>query len=174
MYMKGNAIITREAIDLYDHALGLLDTSIKELRHIALNLMPETLFKYGLHQGLSDFCEGVATADLKVSFAFFGIEKRFDEKLEVASYRIVQELVNNALKHSGASEITVQLVSEEKRLSLTVQDNGKGMDMKSAEESSDKGLANIRSIVASFDGHFDLSSEYGKGTEAIIEFRTKG
>jgi signal transduction histidine kinase len=173
MYMKGNAIITREAIDLYDHALGLLDTSIKELRHVAHNLMPESLFKYGLHQGLKDFCDGTGSAGIKLSFAFSGIDQRFDEKLEIASYRIVQELVNNAIKHSGASEIEVQLVSEEERLTLKVQDNGRGMDMKLSEQSG-KGLANIRSIVASFDGHFDLSSEHGKGTEAIIEFRTKG
>ena len=172
MNMKGNAIITREAMDLYDHALGLLDTSIKELRHVAHNLMPETLFRYGLHQTLSDFCEGITNAGLKVNFAFYGVDKRYDEKLEIASYRIIQELVNNAMKHSGATEIAVQLVSEEERLSITVQDNGKGMDLTTAEQSSGKGLANIRSRVSSFGGHFDLSSEHGKGTEAIIEFKT--
>jgi len=172
MNMKGNAIITQEAVEMYDHALGLLDTSIKELRHVAHNLMPETLFRYGLKQTLSDFCEGVGNIGLKVNFAFYGVVKRYDEKLEIACYRIVQELVNNAMKHSNATEITVQVVSEEKRLSITVQDNGKGMDMKEAGQSSGKGLANIRSRVASFGGHFDLSSEHGKGTEANIEFKS--
>jgi signal transduction histidine kinase len=172
MNMKGNAIITQEGIDQYDHALGLLDMSITELRHVAHNLMPETLFKFGLRQTLSDFCEGVGGAHLKVNFAFYGVEKRYDEKLEIASYRIVQELVNNAMKHSGANEIEVQMVSEEERLSFTVQDNGNGIDLKATAESKGKGLANIRSRVASFGGHFDLSSEHGKGTEAIIEFRS--
>jgi signal transduction histidine kinase len=172
MNMKGNSIITREGLDLYDHALGLLDTSIKELRHVAHNLMPETLFRYGLKQSLSDFCEGVGTTGLKVNFAFYGVEKRFDEKMEIAIYRIVQELVNNAMKHAMASVIEVQFISEEGRLSVTVQDNGKGMDLKTIEQSTGKGLANIRSRVASFGGHFDLSSEHGKGTEAIIEFKT--
>jgi two-component system NarL family sensor kinase len=171
MNMKGNAIITREAMDMYDHALGLLDTSIKELRHVAHNLMPETLFRYGLHQTLSDFCEGIGNTGIKVSFAFYGTEKRYEEKLEIASYRIIQELVNNAMKHSGATEINVQIVCEEKRLSITVQDNGKGMDLKVSGQSTGKGLANIRSRVSSFGGHFDLSSEQGKGTEAIIEFK---
>jgi two-component system, NarL family, sensor kinase len=171
MKMKGNAIITKEAIDLYDHALGLLDTSIKELRHVAHNLMPEILVRFGLHQALLELCEGVGTKELKVNFAFYGVEKRYDEKLEITSYRIVEELLNNAIKHSQATEISVQLVSDEKRLSFTVQDNGKGMDMKLAEESSGKGLVNIRSQVASLGGHFDLSSVYGKGTEAIIEFK---
>jgi two-component system, NarL family, sensor kinase len=172
MNMKGNSIITQEAIDMYDHALGLLDTSIRELRHVAHNLMPETLFRYGLRQTLSDFCEGIGNKGLKVIFSFYGVDKRYNEKLEIASYRIIQELVNNAMKHAEASEINVQLVSEEERLSITVQDNGKGIDLKTSGESSGKGLANIRSRVASFGGHFDLSSEHGKGTEAIIEFKT--
>jgi two-component system NarL family sensor kinase len=170
MNMKGNAIITQEALDLYDHALGLLDTSIKELRHVAHNLMPETLFRFGLRQTLSDFCEGVSNTGLKVSFVFYGVERRYDEKLEIATYRIVQELVNNAMKHSEASEIAVQLISDEDRLSISVQDNGKGIDIHSTSQSSGKGLANIRSRVASFGGHFDLTSEHGKGTEATIEF----
>lgn len=171
MKMKGNAVITREAMDQYDYALGLLDTSIKELRLVAYNLLPETLFGCGLKQTISDFCEVVGTTGMKVNFAFFGVEKRYDEKLEIATYRIVQELVNNAMKHARASEISVQIVSEEKRLSVTVQDNGTGMDAKTAEQSSGKGLANIRSKVASFGGRFDLSSEDGKGTEANIEFK---
>jgi signal transduction histidine kinase len=169
--MKGNAIMTREAIDMYDHALGLLDISIKELRNVAHNFLPETLFRYGLKQTLSDFCDLVDGGPIKISFAFYGIEKRYDEKLEIASYRIVQELVNNAVKHAEPTEIAVQLVSEEERLSITVQDNGKGFDSKSQNPASGNGLLNIRSKVASFGGHFDLSSDHGKGTEAIIEFK---
>jgi two-component system, NarL family, sensor kinase len=134
--------------------------------------MPETLFKDGLKQTLSDFCEGVAAGAISVKFAFYGIEKRFDEKLEIASYQIILELVSNAIKHAEATEIAVQLVSEEERLSITVQDNGKGIDSDAQNLSEGKGLANIRSRVASFGGHFDLSSEHGKGTEAIIEFKT--
>lgn len=169
--MKGNVIINKEEMDQYDHALGLLDTSIKELRLVAHNLLPESLFRYGLKLALTDFCEVVGTTGLKVKFAFYGIEKRFDEKIEIATYRIVQELVNNVLKHAQASDISIQIVSEEERLSVTVLDNGIGMDVKTAEQSPGKGLANIRSKVASFDGHFDLSSEHGKGTEANFEFK---
>ena len=169
--MKGNAIINKEEMDQYDHALGLLDTSLKELRLVAHNLLPESLFRYGLKLTLTDFCEVVRTTGIKVNFAYYGIEKRYDEKLEIATYRIVQELVNNVMKHARASEISLQIVSEEERLSVTVLDNGVGMDVKTTEQSSGNGLANIRSKVASFGGHFDLSSEHGKGTEANIEFK---
>jgi two-component system, NarL family, sensor kinase len=172
MNMKGNAIITPEAMDMYDHALGLLDTSLQELRNVAHCLVPETLSRCGIRQTLLDFCEGLGSPALKVNFAFYGVEKRYDEKLEIATYRIVEELVNNAMKHAEATEIAVQMVSEEERLSITVQDNGKGIDPAAEKQSSGKGLTDIRSRVASFGGHFDLSSDHGKGTDATIEFKT--
>jgi two-component system, NarL family, sensor kinase len=169
--MGNNAIITPEGLVSYEHALGLLDTSFRKLRHIAHNLIPESLFKFGLRQATEDFCGIVGSIGIKVNFAFYGVERRFDEKLEIASYKIIQELVNNAAKHSEASEISVQLICENDRLSMTVQDNGIGMEKDIEESTSGKGLSNIRSKVASFNGHFDISSEHGKGTEAIVEFK---
>jgi len=171
MNMKGNALITSEGMDLYDHALGLLDTSIKELQHVSQSLMPEALSRFGLKQTLADFCEGSGTADLKINFSFYGIEKRYDNKVEIAVYRVILDLINISIKHLLADQITVQLISEEGRLSITVQDNGDGMNKETYNHSYWKGLANIRSRITSFDGHFDLSWEHGKGTDAIIEFK---
>ena len=168
--MKGNAIISREGMDQYDHALELLDTSIRELRQVAHNLMPESLIKFGLKVTLSDFCDTLTTPSRQVKFAFFGTEKRLEDKLEIGIYRIVQELVNNSLRHAGASETFVQLVQDENRLHLMVQDNGKGFDPGSLNLSKGKGLANIRSRVNSFGGTFDISSSEGSGTEISAEF----
>lgn len=168
--MKGNAIISREGMDQYDHALELLDTSIRELRQVAHNLMPESLIKFGLKVTLSDFCETLTTPSRQVKFAFFGTEKRLEDKLEIAVYRIVQELVNNSLRHAGASETFVQLVQEENRLHLMVQDNGKGFDPGILNQAKGKGLANIRSRVNSFGGTIDINSSAGSGTEISVEF----
>ena len=168
--MKGNAIISSEGMDQYDHALELLDTSIRELRQVAHNLMPESLIKFGLKVTLSDFCETLTTPSRQVKFAFFGAENRLEDKLEIAVYRIVQELVNNSLRHAGASETFVQLVQEENRLHLMVQDNGKGFDPEILSQAKGKGLANIRSRVNSFGGTFDINSSPGSGTEISMEF----
>ncbi|MDX9727466.1 MAG: tetratricopeptide repeat protein, partial [Bacteroidales bacterium] len=112
--MKGSLTIPEEHVTSFNTAIDLLDSSIKELRRVAHNLMPEALVKYGLQQALSDFCRSTG----KVSCHFYGSDRRLDDKLEIAIYRIVNELVNNALKHSTADSINVQLIVDDSRVSV--------------------------------------------------------
>jgi signal transduction histidine kinase len=94
---------------------------------------------------------------------------RFEKGFELTVYRVVQELVNNALKHSAAGEIVVELIQEPERLSLNVRDNGKGFDP-GISYFSGHGLSNIRSRIGSYSGLFDISSREGLGSEAMISF----
>jgi len=164
--MKGNMTIPEESVASLNSAIDLLDTSIKELRRVAHNLMPESLMKYGLNAALSDFC---LSTD-KVKYHFFGIDRRPDEKTEIATYRIVNEVVNNALRHSEAENINVQLLIDESRLHVTVEDDGKGFDASIVEDGGGNGLKNIRSRVTSLGGTLEIFSEPGKGTEVNVEF----
>src|SRR3546814_7280522 len=95
-------------------------------------MMPESLLRYGLKVSLSDFCNAISS----VEFHYFGSEQRLDSKLEILIYRSAHELVNNALKHGSAMQINVQLIQEEDRLSLTVQDNGQGFDPEADRKST--------------------------------------
>lgn len=169
--MKENAVITHENISAFSHALSLLDTSISELRRIAHNLMPETLNHYGLRTALEDFCTQVAPAvKPEISLQFFGDDVRYSKELELTMYRVIQELVNNALKHSEATRIDVQVFSETNRLSAQVSDDGKGFDSTVAEkERKGKGIENIRDKIIALNGRFDIWSRPGQGTEANIE-----
>ncbi len=90
--------------------------------------------------------------------------------MEIALYRISQELINNVLKHARASEIIIQLVCDNNRVHLTVQDNGLGFDTAGVDVHKSSGLQSIRARVESFNGRMDISSEKGKGTEVGIEF----
>jgi signal transduction histidine kinase len=164
--MKGNLTIPEENVASLNSAIELLDTSIKELRRVAHNLMPESLMKYGLNAALADFCRSTD----KVTYHFYGIDRRPDEKTEIASYRIVNELVNNCLRHSEAQNINVQLVLDEARVHLIVEDDGKGFDVESAEANSGNGLKNIRSRVTSLGGKIEIISTPDKGTEVNVEF----
>jgi two-component system, NarL family, sensor kinase len=164
--MKGNMTIPEENVASFNSAIDLLDTSIKELRRVAHNLMPESLMKYGLNTALSDFCFSTE----KVKYHFFGQDRRPDEKTEIATYRIVNEIVNNALRHSEASEISVQLFIDDTRLHVTVEDNGKGFDPAIVEAGGGNGLRNIRQRVTALNGNLEISSAPGKGTEVNIEF----
>jgi signal transduction histidine kinase len=87
--MKGSLTIPEEQVETFNSALEMLDNSIKELRRVAHNLMPESLMRYGLSAAIKDFCSSID----KAAYHFYGVEKRIDEKLEVAAFRIVSELV---------------------------------------------------------------------------------
>ena len=149
--------------------MEILDSSVKELRRVAHNMMPEALLKFGLKEALGDFCVEIDTPQMKVGYHYYGEKMRLSQNIEIALYRIAQELINNALKHSNASEINVQLLVDYERASLTVQDNGQGFDL-GATGVTGFGLNSIRSRVAALNGIIDISSDKGRGTEIEIEF----
>ena len=168
--MKGNSIITSENAQAFDHAIKLLDTSISELRRVAHNLMPETLNHYGLKTALLDFIgEMSKNPSTELTFNFFGADIRFESQLELTAFRIAQELVNNAMKHSGAVKIDLQLIADIDRICIQVVDNGKGFDTKS-KSGDGKGLVSIRDRVTANNGRFEIESTPGEGTEATVEF----
>ena len=152
-------------IELLDKALGLLDESMSEMRRVAHHLMPESLTRYGLKQAITDFCKSIPVA----KFVYYGDESRLDPKMNVMLYRIMHELVGNALKHADASHILVQIVQETDRLALTVQDNGCGFDI--SAESKGMGLENIRNRVAAYNGNLLIDTTVGVGTEVNVELK---
>ena len=142
-----------------------LDVCMKELREITQNLMPRSLRTFGMKKALEDF----TTDFLNVHFHFFGEEKRIPNHLEYVVYCCSRELVNNALNHSGATSINLQLVQSENHVSVTVQDDGCGFDAKAVAKGN--GLENIRNRIASCKGKFDIFSSPDKGTETTIELK---
>lgn len=168
--MKENALILHDNVSAFNHALSLLDTSISELRRIAHNLMPETLSHYGLKTALEDFCTQVSPAITPViNLQCFGDDIRYSRELELTVYRIIQELVNNALKHAHATKINVQLISEPLRLFTQVTDNGIGFDVKDDYFRRGKGLENIRDRITALNGRLEIWSQPGQGTEISVE-----
>ena len=164
--MKGNAIIPESDLPGLQSALEMLDGSIRELRRVAHNLMPESLRRYGLKAALSDFCAGIE----HVKLHYFGDERRMEEKYEVAIFRIAQELVNNAIKHSKARQINVQVIHENERINLVVQDDGIGFNPEKLTAENTSGISNIRSRVESLNGKLEFLSEPQKGTEVQVNF----
>jgi signal transduction histidine kinase len=169
--MRGNFILVPDTIEQFNSALGLLDTSIRELRRVAHNMMPEALVKFGLRDALSDFCNSIDNSKKVIlKFQSFGTEKRIDSNIEINVYRIAQELINNAIKHSAATEMLVQLVQEENRVHLTVQDNGKGFNTEILKTSKGSGFSNIQSRLESLNGVLNVYSKTDEGTEISVEF----
>lgn len=170
--IKENSIISSEYLSVFNHALDLLDTSITELRRVAHNLLPETLIHYGLRTALNDFIKQIEPEGLPViDYRTYGQDHRYEKEMEITIYRITQELITNALKHSHAKLIELQLFSEKTRICIQVNDNGIGFDpdnLNTAEKGC--GLKNIRDRVTAFNGKFEIISQTGKGTENTLEF----
>jgi len=167
--MKGNVILTSENVHDFEHALKMLDNSIIELRRVAHGMMPEALVKLGLKEALSDFCyELDKVVQAKIVFLFYGENNRIVSDIEVNVYHIVVELVNNAIKQGGATEITIQMVQETGRLCLIVEDNGNGFDLEKINI-MDIGLSLVQSRVDALGGQMEINTSPGKGCEITIE-----
>lgn len=168
--MKGKLIMTEDQARVFGTALDRLDESIREMRRVAHNLMPEALLNLGLRQAVADYCDTMAgMANIRINPELHGLENRMEEATEVVVYRVVQELINNAVKHSGASEILVQVIRQENLLSITVEDNGKGFDPHA--EYAGSGMRNIRSRLEYLKGQMDIKSAHGSGSSIHIECR---
>jgi two-component system, NarL family, sensor kinase len=170
-HMKENLIITPENAAAFEKSMGMLDKSISELRRVAHNMMPEALMKFGLDTALKDFCNSVEQSGaLQLTYQSFGLEESsIPEVASAAVYRIVQELVNNILKHSNATTALVQLIRKDAALSITVEDNGKGFDASILQHSDGMGYLNLKNRMAYMNGSIDIQTGPGKGTSVNIE-----
>src|SRR5699024_5168222 len=120
-----------------------LDYSVDELRRIAHDMMPESLRFGGLALALSDLCRYMGTPSVEVVFQNLGIEDNYPDPLRITVYRIIQELLANAIKHASATKIIVQCSELDSWLFVTVEDNGKGMRQKEEKQGKRLGLVNI-------------------------------
>ena len=152
-------------------ATQLISQAATESRRIAHNLLPETLLRYGLDEALKEYSKSITDSKLmQLDYESVGMQLKLDQSAGLSIYRIIQELVNNIIKHSGATEALVQLHREAEKLSITVEDNGKGF----ASQQNGKtgiGLSNIRSRVSYLNGSLDIRSEEQKGTSVYIEIQ---
>jgi len=168
--VKGNFVTTDKSAAELDYSIVLLDNSIQELRRVAQNMMPQSLLKLGLKDALSDFCETAGkTKNMIINYHYFGQEERMPSKFETAIYRIVQELVNNSLKHSEADDILVQVVHDTNRVHVFVRDNGKGFNFDGNNTIKGIGLASIKSRVDALNARLDINTSPGHGTEVNLE-----
>lgn len=170
--MKGNLIMTPENHQAFERSMDMLDSSIKELRRVAHNMMPEALVRFGLDTALKDYCHDISQGGaLQVNYQSMGaIDEGLDQTTSVTIYRIVQELVTNTMKHASARSAIVQLTRTDGQLALTIEDDGKGFDTRILGQPKGMGWTNIQHRVDFLKGRLDVSSGTGKGTSVHIEF----
>ena len=172
--MKGNLIMTPENHQAFERSMDMLDSSIREMRRVAHNMMPEALVKFGLDTALKDFCTDInQTGALNVSYQSIGMEASvIEQTTAITVYRIVQELINNTMKHAAAKNAIVQVSRTNGILSVTVEDDGKGFDTAVLSQVRGIGWDNIKNRVEFLKGTLDVDSQPGKGTSVHIEVNT--
>ncbi|RYZ30693.1 MAG: hypothetical protein EOO10_01925 [Chitinophagaceae bacterium] len=168
--MKGNLIMTAENAQAFERSIDMLDSSIAEMRRVAHNMMPEALVKFGLDTALKDFCNDInQTGALNVTYQSIGLnDVPIEQTKSVTVYRIVQELLNNTIKHASATNALVQLTYDNSQLTITVEDDGKGFETAILKGSKGIGWINIQNRIEFLKGKWDVDSHPGKGTSVNI------
>jgi len=153
----------------YNTAIGLLDDAVREVRHISHDMLSGTLVKFGLSAALQDLKNTIEVpGKLTVELNTFGLDQRLDNEVEIAVYRIIQELVGNALKHAKASELVIQLTLSSNNLNVMVEDNGIGFKPE-ALLGDGIGMKNVSERINRLNGTYHLDSELGRGTTFVFD-----
>ncbi|UIR57504.1 histidine kinase [Sphingobacterium sp. SRCM116780] len=156
--------------DIMEKSLKQLDTAVEELRRIAHNLMPDLLNRYGLQEALQDYAIRMSHDLLDIDVQFLHYSNQLEKDQQLLVYRIIQELVNNAIKHADPKQIIIQIVEEIDNYSIIVEDDGKGFDIETTRGSQSAGLHNIQSRIDFLKGNFHIQSEEQLGTSVEITF----
>ncbi|WP_367865067.1 sensor histidine kinase [Pedobacter sp. WC2423] len=152
--------------------IGQLDSSVSELRRIARNLLPETLLKFGLEVALKDLCEFYMRDGLHIDFQSLSIDKNITLNIQLNIYRIVQELISNAIKHARASNIMLQCSQNDHVFFITFEDDGCGFDTTVLAGKKGMGLDNLKNRITFLKGSFEIQSVINEGTTVNIELNT--
>lgn len=147
---------------------SLVDDSCKEVRSVSHNMMPNALIKSGLGIAIREFLQKIDTKVLEVSLYIDGLNENLPSDMETMVYRIVQECVNNVVKHAVANRLDISIVRDE-HLTITIEDNGKGFDMQAMKGKEGIGLQNIKTRVSYLKGNIEYDSSPGRGTVVLIE-----
>ncbi|HEY0067548.1 MAG TPA: PAS domain S-box protein [Flavisolibacter sp.] len=147
-----------------------IQTVIREVRKISQDLNPSAVEDIGLVEAIIEMVDKINLSDkLHISFTCRGLDNssRMQEEDRIAVYRIIQEQVNNILKHSNATKASVKLTLKNSKLRLVIQDNGIGFNMVSVKKGL--GLRNIRHRVDYYHGKVKFVSPKDKGCRMTVE-----
>lgn len=153
----------------FDKAMALVDEGCKEVRTVSHNIMPNALLKTGLATAIRDFLNKIDNKVLKVNLYTDGLNERLPSNTETVLYRVVQECVNNAIKHAEANTLDMTLIKDEEGISITIEDNGKGFEINAAKKKDGIGLQNLTTRIQYLKGTIEWDTAPGKGTVVTIQ-----
>lgn len=158
---------------LIETSKDILDEAITHIREICYNLMPSVLIKGNIDVAISEFVKKLNSQNI-IGFKYES-QGNFDDinpEIEIMVFRIVQEFVNNSIKHSDAKNVIIKAeINSENEFCIELTDNGIGFNPKKLKPYTDgRGINNLKSKVNAFEGKYTLTSEIDKGTSLVIVF----
>lgn len=165
---EANLQLPPEQLQSFDRIIGLVDESCKEIRAVSHNMMPNALLKNSLASAVRDFIDKIDKRALQVHIYTEGLDERLDSNVETVLYRVVQECVNNVIKHSGATTLDISIAKDKDGISATIEDNGKGFAVTDQSKFEGIGLKNILTRIQYLKGTVDFDTSPGRGTLVAI------
>jgi signal transduction histidine kinase len=150
---------------LYDTE-KLLNEAINETRRMSHELIPTILEDFGLRTAIEDICRQFKHV-LNITCSFSGLQTKIDQYIEIAVYRMIQELVTNIMKHATATQASIDLDAGTTNIRITVQDNGRGFTSRTGKDYG-IGLKTIQGNVKMLNGKLIISSSPGEGSTISI------
>jgi len=149
----------------------LMDDISETVRNISHALMPIALEKYGFKAAILDLLTNIKAANsLSVEHVIEGLDdtKHWPQNFTLSAYRIIQEILNNAIKHAQATHLFVQIIELDNSITIYIEDNGKGMTTENTDANG-VGMKLLQTNIAYLSGKLEIKGEPNAGTFALIE-----
>ena len=156
-----------KAKEIFEKAVDLANETAKEVRAISHQMMPNALIKSGLASAIREFLANLETQNLKINLAVNNLNTPLEPTIEKVLYRVIQEAVNNVIKHAKATELNIAIDKNKENVLAKIADNGQGFDTKRLENEG-IGLKNIKDRIAYLKGDIKIESTKKSGTIIFI------
>ncbi|MEM0518600.1 sensor histidine kinase [Aequorivita sp. MCCC 1A16923] len=169
-HLKNNKGKLPNEAEIFEKTSVLLEDAYSEIRAMAHLKNSGVIAKNGLLPAVTKLAKNASgTNNLTIDVQDFGLDERLENSMEIAVFRIIQELVTNIIKHSKASEASISITQHTDSLNIIVEDNGRGFNPKQIHEKDGMGLANIERRVEHLEGSMEVDSTIGRGTTVLID-----
>ncbi len=157
-----------ETKELLQKTMHLVDESCKEVRAVSHNMMPNALLKKGLVNAIREFLQQINVKSTKINLQTEGLNNPLPNHVETVLYRVIQESVNNVIKHAQATSLDISINQDETGIDVMIEDNGKGFNFSEANKKDGIGLQNIKSRIEYLKGTVEWNTAENKGTLVAI------
>lgn len=149
-----------------DRIIALVDDSCKEVRSVSHNMMPNALLKKSLASAVREFVDKLDHSNLRIHLYTKDLDEPLDANTETVLYRVIQECINNVIRHSGADTVDISIIRDQREVTATIEDNGKGFIPANATKGL--GVENMKNRIGYLNGTINIDSSIGSGTVVSV------